>query len=67
MRIHLHGYDIEQELEPGVLAEMSVECYAAGRFPITAHETGGHAHGQSHGLSGAGGEAVLLYLEVYPR
>ena len=65
--IHLHGYDIEQAVEPGVLVEMAVECFAPGRFPITAHISRGHSDEEGHVRSGAGGEVVLHYLEVYPR
>ncbi len=67
MTIHLHGYDIEQAIEPGVPVEMTVECFATGRFPITAHNTGGHSHGEGHDRGDGGEETVLTYLEVYPR
>jgi hypothetical protein len=57
--LHLHGYDIEQEVSPGQVTEMRLEAYATGRFPIEVH---GHGDGadESH-------EAPLLVLEVYPR
>lgn len=58
--LHLHGYDIEQKVEPGVLTEMVFTARAAGRFPIEEHKAdakGGHSHG----------EAPLARIEVYPR
>ena len=51
--LHLHGYDIETRASPGTTAETRFEARAAGRYPIDVHGAGG-------------GEAVLLYLEVYP-
>jgi len=53
--LHLHGYDIETRVRPGVPADMTVRARAAGRFPITLH----HARG--------GAEATLAYVEVHPR
>jgi hypothetical protein len=55
--LHLHGYDIEQEVAPGPVTEMQLEAYATGRFPIEVHAQGDASH---H-------EAPLLVLEVYPR
>jgi heme/copper-type cytochrome/quinol oxidase subunit 2 len=53
--LHLHGYDVEQEVVPGRVAEMRFEAYATGRFPIEVHGAD-HAH---H-------EAPLMFLEVWP-
>jgi hypothetical protein len=58
--LHLHGYDIEKKVEPGVVAEMAFEARATGRFPVEEHKPsvkGGHAHG----------EAPLARIEVRPR
>ncbi|HSA81275.1 MAG TPA: hypothetical protein VLE23_10665 [Geminicoccaceae bacterium] len=58
--LHLHGYDLEQEVVPGQVAEFRFEAYATGRFPLEAHpdgDAGAHSHD----------EAPLLVLEVYPR
>lgn len=52
--LHLHGYDIEQQVTPGIPAFFRFKAYATGRFPITIHGKGG-----THG--------TLLYLEVLPR
>lgn len=57
--IHLHGYDIEKSLEPGIEAAMVFDAYATGRFPVTVHGKDSHSHG--------GGERALIYLEVYPE
>jgi len=57
--VHLHGYDIEAEVEPGAVTEMAFAARATGRFPIEEHRPtkGGHSHG----------EAPLVRIEVYPR
>ncbi len=60
MLLHLHGYDVETKVEPGVAAEMVFTARATGRFPIEEHRPdarGGHAHG----------EAPLVRIEVRPR
>jgi hypothetical protein len=60
MVVHLHGYDIEQKVEPGRVTEMSFTARTTGRFPIEEHQPrakGSHAHG----------EAPLVRIEVYPR
>lgn len=57
--LHLHGYDIEQKVEPGAVAEMAFIARATGRFPIEVHaprQGGGHAH-----------EAPIVQIEIYPR
>jgi hypothetical protein len=57
--VHLHGYDIEQELKPGAVTPMTFTARATGRFSIEPHigktPSGGHAHGD-----------VLVTIEVYP-
>jgi len=57
--IHLHGYDIEQDVKPGTVTEMSFTARATGRFTIEPHvgktPSGGHTHGD-----------VLVTIEVYP-
>jgi hypothetical protein len=58
--LHLHGYDIEKNVEPGTVTEMAFEARATGRFPVEEHKPsvkGGHAHG----------EAPLARIEVRPR
>jgi len=59
MTVHLHGYDIEQELKPGTVTQMTFAARATGRFTIEPHigktSSGGHAHGD-----------VLVTIEVYP-
>ena len=37
LEIHLHGYDIEKEIQPGRNVSMRIETHATGRFPITSH------------------------------
>jgi hypothetical protein len=59
MTVHLHGYDIEQELKPGTVTQMTFTARATGRFTIEPHigktPSRGHAHGD-----------VLVTIEVYP-
>ncbi len=59
LNVHLHGYDIEQELKPGTVTEMTFTARATGRFTVELHigrtPSGGHAHGD-----------VLVTIEVYP-
>jgi len=59
LTVHLHGYDIEQELQPGTVTEMTFTARATGRFTVEPHigrtPSGGHAHGD-----------VLVTIEVYP-
>jgi hypothetical protein len=57
--LHLHGYDIEREVEPGAVAEMAFEARATGRFSVEEHKPnakGGHSHGEA-----------LVRIEVHPR
>jgi hypothetical protein len=59
MTIHLHGYDIEKEVAPGAVSEMTFTARATGRFTVEPHlaktPSGGHAHGET-----------LVTIEVYP-
>jgi len=59
MTIHLHGYDIEKEIAPGAITEMTFTARATGRFTVEPHlgktPSGGHEHGD-----------VLVTIEVYP-
>jgi FtsP/CotA-like multicopper oxidase with cupredoxin domain len=59
--LHLHGYDIEQVIKPGAPVELAFKAHATGRFPITAHGFGDHAHTSGHS------ESPLVYIEVLPR
>ncbi len=51
VEVHLHGYDIEEEVEPGEPSEISFDADLTGRFEIEDHET----------------EDVLGTLVVQPR
>jgi hypothetical protein len=57
--VHLHGYDIEKDITPGVVTDMTFAARATGRFTVEPHlaktPSGGHAHGE-----------VLVTIEVYP-
>jgi Cupredoxin-like domain len=39
IEVHVHGYDIEQEVEPDKPARLSFEADLTGRFEIEDHET----------------------------
>jgi hypothetical protein len=59
MDLHLHGYDIEQKIEPGIVSELTFTARATGRFEVGVHvpkRGGGHSHG-----------APLVQIEVFPR
>ena len=58
--LHLHGYDLTAQLEPGIPATFSFAAKIAGRFPVEAHRMGQAGNGRR--LPGA-----LFYVEVYPR
>lgn len=58
--LHLHSYDIEKRVEPGVIAEMTFTARATGRFSLHAHAIGAEA-------APAQQEAPILYVVVYPR
>jgi hypothetical protein len=55
--LHLHGYDIEKQIEPDTVGLMEFVAHATGRFPVEVHGgPGAHSHG----------EAPLVRIEVYP-
>jgi hypothetical protein len=39
VEVHLHGYDLDREVEPGESAELSFKADLTGRFEIEDHET----------------------------
>ncbi len=51
--VHLHGYNIETQLESGVTAQMSLVADATGRYDIAIHAADVH-------------ERVIATLEVRP-
>ena len=51
MELHLHGYDVEQEVEPAEKARLHFEADITGRFEIEDHES----------------ESELGVLQVRPR
>ena len=60
VKLHLHGYDIEQTAMQGKTLTMKFKAKATGRFPVTSHGFGGEK-GHSHGSS------ALFYIEVHPK
>ena len=61
LTVHLHGYDIEQKVEAGSIAEMKFTARATGRFPIHIHNARERAGSPSHH------EPPLVLIEVYPQ
>jgi hypothetical protein len=59
LSVHLHGYDIERQIAPGAVTEMTFTAHATGRFTIEPHLAGQSAGGHAHG-------DVLVTIEVYP-
>ena len=39
IELHVHGYDVEQEVEPGRKAELRFDADLTGRFEIEDHES----------------------------
>jgi hypothetical protein len=61
LTLHLHGYDIEQKVEAGAVAETRFTARATGRFPIHVHHARERAGSHSHD------EPPLVRIEVYPH
>lgn len=61
LALHLHGYDIGQQVEAGTIAEMKFTARATGRFPIHLHNARERAGSASHH------EPPLVLIEVYPQ
>jgi plastocyanin len=70
---HLHGYDIEQDIDEDGVADLYFAADATGRFRITFHHTGededekeekegDHGHDDEEGK-----EVDIGFLEVGPR
>jgi hypothetical protein len=56
--VHLHGYEIQTELAPGKVTELTFPAGLAGRFAL-------HLHAGE--VDDSGHEDVLASIEVYPR
>ncbi len=39
LELHVHGYDLEEEVEPGEPGELSFDATITGRFEIENHDT----------------------------
>jgi len=61
LTLHLHGYDIEQKVVAGAIAEMKFTARATGRFPVHLHDTHERAGSHSHH------EPPLVLIEVHPQ
>ena len=64
---HLHGYDIEQDVDENEVGNLYFVADATGRFRITFHHKGEDEEGD-HGHDDEEGEEVDIgFLEVGPR
>ena len=61
--LHLHGYDIHLNVEPGAPGVLRVDAKVAGRYPLESHRFGSAVAE----AKGAHDHIVLLHLSVYPR
>jgi hypothetical protein len=59
LSVHVHGYDVHQDVVPGAQATLRLVARWEGRFPVGAHLAGGESGRHAP-------EPTLLYLEVYP-
>ena len=57
--LHLHGYDIEQEVTPGAVAVFVFVADATGRFRIAFHPAASGGHGDSGGSRAGAGHDVV--------
>ena len=39
IEFHVHGYDLEEEVQPGEPVELMFEARTPGRFPVEDHDT----------------------------
>ncbi len=60
MLLHLHGYDIEWRVQPGIAGSVTFTARLTGRFPV-------HAHTVVRANDHAREDSPLVYVEVYPR
>ncbi len=59
--LHLHGYDIEWRVQPGIVGKITFTARLTGRFPVHAHDAAARENGSAHE------DSPLVYVEVYPR
>lgn len=68
--VHVHGYDLEFEVEPGMSRSQTFIAEVTGRFPVTVHgfRTAAQAahSGSDHPHTPESHELTLVYLEVHP-
>ena len=67
-QLHLHGYDIEQELAAGGVTQMQFTADATGRFKFTFHgKEDGHQAPPGATPAPEDEEKEVGFLEVLPR
>lgn len=67
--IHLHGYDLRQDLLPGTSQAIKFTANATGNFPIEFHEAVGGSHEEGEEEQGGSefGQYTLGSIQVLPR
>lgn len=58
--LHLHGYDIEKEVNPGEVTILSFKADITGTFDIELHKQDAHEHEEEEDI-------VIGTLQVNPR
>ena len=68
--IHIHGYDVDQEIKKGDILKLELDAYATGMFKIAFHTVGAEDH-SSHARSAdhetESKEIIIGSLKVNPR
>ena len=65
--LHLHGYDIYLNVEPGTPGVLRVDAKIAGRFPLESHRFGGATGEPECGSSWSCGAALRRSLSAVDR
>ena len=67
--VHLHGYDLEQDVASGDITDFEFLADASGRFRIAFHAAvvDHHRASDGHHEVADGGEVDVGFLEVQPR
>ena len=68
VNFHLHGYDFEEDIEPGEPAEFAFTANATGSFPITIHlaPPGADDHDAGHAAGIEAPEGMSVSVEAEP-
>jgi hypothetical protein len=62
--LHLHGYDLYLNVEPGTPSVLRLDATITGRFPLESHRFGRES---LESRACAHDHIVLLFVSIYPR